>query len=193
MTVELFVLRHGETTWNREGRMQGHLNAPLTELGVEQAVTQRNIMAEQDLSGFCVLSSPSGRAVETAAIALGPLVTEIITDPDLREVGVGEWTGRLRAELIDPTEWQVTADGVLELYDMAPGGEGLAGLEARCAQFLARLERPHVLVTHGITSRMIRALALGHGPNVTLATLSEMPGGQGVVYHVKDGQQKRLS
>jgi len=193
MTVELFVLRHGETTWNREGRMQGHLNAPLTELGVEQAVTQRNIMAEQDLSGFCVLSSPSGRAVETAAIALGPLVTEIITDPDLREVGVGEWTGRLRAELIDPTEWQVTADGVLELYDMAPGGEGLAGLEARCAQFLARLEGPHVLVTHGITSRMIRALALGHGPNVTLAMLSEMPGGQGVVYHVKDGRQKRLS
>jgi len=161
MTVELFVLRHGETTWNREGRMQGHLNAPLTELGVEQAVTQRNIMAEQDLSGFCVLSSPSGRAVETAAIALGPLVTEITTDPDLREVGVGEWTGRLRAELIDPTEWQVTADGVLELYDMAPGGEGLAGLEARCARFLARLEGPHVLVTHGITSRMIRALALG--------------------------------
>ena len=193
MTVELFVLRHGETTWNREGRMQGHLNAPLTELGVEQAVTQRNIMAEQDLSGFCVLSSPSGRAVETAAIALGPLVTEITTDPDLREVGVGEWTGRLRAELIDPTEWQVTADGVLELYDMAPGGEGLAGLEARCAGFLARLEGPHVLVTHGITSRMIRALALGHGPNVTLAMLSEMPGGQGVVYHVKDGRQKRLS
>ncbi|KGK80110.1 hypothetical protein PM03_05420 [Thalassobacter stenotrophicus] len=193
MTVELFVLRHGETTWNREGRMQGHLNAPLTELGVEQAVTQRNIMAEQDLSGFCVLSSPSGRAVETAAIALGPLVTEITTDPDLREVGVGEWTGRLRAELIDPTEWQVTADGVLELYDMAPGGEGLAGLEARCTQFLARLEGPHVLVTHGITSRMIRALALGNGPNVTLAMLSEMPGGQGVVYHVKDGQQKRLS
>ena len=193
MTVELFVLRHGETTWNREGRMQGHLNAPLTELGVEQAVTQRNIMAEQDLSGFCVLSSPSGRAVETAAIALGPLVTEITTDTDLREVGVGEWTGRLRAELIDPTEWQVTADGVLELYDMAPGGEGLAGLEARCARFLARLEGPHVLVTHGITSRMIRALALGHGPNVTLAMLSEMPGGQGVVYHVKDGQQKRLS
>jgi len=193
MTVELFVLRHGETTWNREGRMQGHLNAPLTELGVEQAVTQRNIMAEQDLSGFCVLSSPSGRAVETAAIALGPLVTEITTDTDLREVGVGEWTGRLRAELIDPTEWQVTADGVLELYDMAPGGEGLAGLEARCARFLARLEGPHVLVTHGITSRMIRALALGHGPNVTLAMLSEMPGGQGVVYHVKDGRQKRLS
>ena len=128
MTVELFVLRHGETTWNREGRMQGHLNAPLTELGVAQAVAQRNIMTGQDLSGFRVLSSPSGRAVETAAIALGPLVTEITTDPDLREVGVGEWTGRLRAELIDPTEWQVTTDGVLELYDMAPGGETLAGL-----------------------------------------------------------------
>ena len=192
MTVELFVLRHGETTWNREGRMQGHLNAPLTELGVAQAVAQRNIMTGQDLSGFRVLSSPSGRAVETAAIALGPLVTEITTDPDLREVGVGEWTGRLRAELIDPTEWQVTTDGVLELYDMAPGGETLAGLEARCSQFLARLEGPHVLVTHGITSRMIRALALGHGPNVTLEALADMPGGQGVVYHVKKGRQKRL-
>ena len=193
MTVELFVLRHGETTWNREGRMQGHLNAPLTPRGGAQANAQRNIMAAHDLSAFRVLSSPSGRAVETAALALGPLVTEIVTDPDLREIGVGDWTGRLRAELIDASEWQVTTDGVLELYDMAPGGEGLAGLEARCTRFLERLEGPHVLVTHGITSRMIRALALGHGPNVTLDALSEMPGGQGVVYHVKEGRQIQLS
>jgi probable phosphoglycerate mutase len=192
MSPELYVLRHGETTWNREGRIQGHLNAPLTPLGVTQAQAQHRIMAACDLGGVQVLSSPSGRAVQTAGLALGPLITEITTEPDLREIGMGEWAGRLRSELAHQPSWEETPDGVLELYDMAPGGEGLAGLEVRCAGLLARLEGPHVLVTHGITSRMIRCLALGHGPRVSLGALRDIPGGQGVVYHIKDGRQRRL-
>ncbi len=54
---------------------------------------------------------------------------------------------------------------------------------------MSNLQGPSVLVTHGITSRMIRATVLGLG----IAGLGEMPGGQGVVYHLKDGVQKRLS
>lgn len=192
MGLELFVLRHGETIWNAEGRMQGALNAPLTPLGQAQAAAQRRIMETQDLTDATVLCSPQGRAIETAAIALAPLVPRIHTHDALREIEVGAWSGKLRAELYVDPDWEQTPDGTLELYDLAPGGEGIAGLETRCAGFLAGLSGKCVLITHGITSRMIRCLALGLGPGISLPQMAQMPGGQGVVYHVANGAQKRL-
>jgi probable phosphoglycerate mutase len=186
---ELYVLRHGETLWNAQGRIQGGMNSPLTALGAEQAARQAEIMLAIDLSGFAVLCSPQGRAFETAAIALARNVNIVHTDTRLREIEVGEWQGRVRSELADPNEFEDTPDGALELYERAPGGEGFAALEIRCQDFLSSLQEPSVLVTHGITSRMIRAIVLGLGR----AGLAKMPGGQGVVYHLKDGVQKRLS
>ena len=189
MCPEIFVLRHGETFWNAEGRMQGGLNSPLTPLGKKQAARQAEILAEIDLSRFAVLCSPQGRAFETAAIALARKVNNIETHRDLREIEVGEWQGRLRSELADPDEFEDTPDGALELYERAPGGEGFAALERRCIDFIGKLQGPSVLVTHGITSRMLRATVLGLGAK----GMAEMPGGQGVVYHLKEGVQKRLS
>jgi Fructose-2,6-bisphosphatase len=75
----------------------------------------------------------------------GPLQTEAA----LAEIGLGGWAGETRADLLAQTGAQ---DG-FALYDLAPGGEGLAALHDRCSAFLARLTRPSVLVTHGITSR----------------------------------------
>ena len=181
---ELYILRHGQTEWNAEDRMQGWLNSPLTPRGELDAARQFEIMRERDLTGFQVLSSPSGRAYQTAAIALGPLVDTIRTDDRLREISVGEWSGRLRAEL---PQFE-GPDGYMRQYDAAPGGEGMAGLRDRMAGFLADLDRPSVLVTHGVTSRVMREMIIGEaalkgpGPN----------GGQGVVYHLKDGAQTLL-
>lgn len=189
MYPEVYVLRHGETLWNAEGRMQGALNSPLTPLGRKQAERQAEILSEIDLNRFAVLCSPQGRAFETAAIALARQVSNIQTDPRLREIEVGEWQGRVRSELAEPGEFVDTPDGALELYQRAPGGEGFAALEERCLDFLSSLQQPSVLITHGITSRMIRSSILGKG----IDGLSEMPGGQGVVYHLMDGVQKRLS
>lgn len=186
---ELYILRHGETEWNAQGRMQGALNSPLTDAGKAQAQRQADILQDIDLSEFTVLSSPQGRAFETAAIALSRQVPVIRTEDRLREIEVGDWSGKVRATLARPGEFEDTADGALELYERAPGGEGFAALEARCVSFLADLTVPAVLVTHGITSRMLRATILGLG----IAGLSQMPGGQGVVYHLKDGVQKRLT
>jgi len=185
---EIYVLRHGETEWNAQGRMQGALNSPLTQVGRKQAVRQGEILASVDLSGFDILTSPQGRAFETAAIALSRQVAHLHTDVRLREIGVGDWAGRIRSELLAGTGFIEGPDGALELYEQAPGGEGFAALEIRCAAFLATLERPAVLVTHGITSRMIRALATGSGR----CALAEMGGGQGVVFHLKNAVQKRL-
>jgi probable phosphoglycerate mutase len=182
---ELYILRHGETVWNAENRMQGWLNSPLTPKGEMHAARQGEILRACDLGGLTAWSSPSGRAVQTAAIAVAPLLHDIHTDPRLREIGVGDWGGRLRDELPMPEG----PDGFVAQYDLAPNGEGLAALEARCRDFLAGLQGPAVLVTHGITSRMIRACLLG--PDAVSA--AAVHGGQGCVYHIKDGQQQLLT
>ena len=187
---DLYVLRHGQTEWNAAGRWQGRANSPLTALGREQAARQRGILERLDLRGAEAFSSPQGRAVETAGIALAPLVAEVRTDPRLREIDVGGWTGRLRAELhpAGAAAEEFDADDIA-LYGGAPGGEGLDALKVRCASFLADLRAPAVLVAHGITSRMLRVLALGLEEDA----LAEMPGGQGVVHHLSNGVQRLLT
>lgn len=183
---EVYVLRHGQTEWNAQGRLQGALNSPLTELGQRQARAQREILAGCDLRGFQALMSPQGRAVETAGLAVAPLVARLEIDVRLREIEVGDWSGRQRDELgvgYDPAE---VPGETLALYEAAPGGEGLVRLEERCQAFLDNLSGPSVLVTHGITGRMLRSLWLGMGRD----GVSLMPGGQGIVFHLgKHGQR----
>ena len=181
---ELYILRHGETVWNAENRMQGELNSPLTSKGEMQAARQGEILRSVSLSGFQFICSPQGRAFQTAAIALGQLAAHIRTDDRLREIGVGDWSGLLRNELPMPEG----KDPFMAQYEIAPNGEGFTRLEARVRAFLSGLTGPAVLVTHGITSRMIRSVVVGEGA----LAVPTVHGGQGCVYHLKDGAQKLL-
>lgn len=185
---ELYILRHGETEWNAEGRMQGALNSPLTAVGRQQAGRQGAILRSIDLTGFDIISSPQGRAFETAAIALARQVNHVHTDPALREIGVGTWAGKLRSELAKGMDLIEGPDGALELYEYAPQGEGFGALEARCMAFLDQVQKPSVLITHGITSRMLRAIATGSDRS----GIADIGGGQGIVFHLKNDVQKRL-
>ena len=185
----IYVMRHGETVWNAEGRFQGALNSPLTARGRAQAQVLADTLAALDLSGFDVRVSPQGRAFETAAIALARHVPFLRTDDRLREIEVGEWSGKMRSEVsATGLTLEDTPDGPLALYEHAPGGEGFARLRDRCADFLASLTAPTLRVTHGITSRMLRTVALGQSS----ATLGDLPGGQGVVYVVENGVHGQL-
>ncbi len=181
---ELYILRHGETEWNAENRMQGELNSPLTPKGEMDAAHQGEILRTRDLAGFAFISSPQGRAFQTAGIALARIASHIRTDDRLREIGVGDWSGRLRDELPMPEG----KDPFMAQYEVAPNGEGFALLEQRCRAFLAELTGPAVLVTHGITSRMLRSLIIGQGA----LAVPTIHGGQGCVYHLKDGVQNLL-
>lgn len=180
----VYVLRHGETLWNAQGRLQGRFDSELTSKGVAQARAQRAILQRCDLAGFAAISSPQGRAFETAKIALAGLIDPITTDRALSEIGLGQWAGKDRAEVIA----QSGARDGFALYELAPEGEGFAALHLRCTGFLRQLRGPTVIVTHGITSRMLRLILTGR----PAGALRDIEGGQGVVFHLKDGQQKRL-
>ncbi|MFG6531813.1 MULTISPECIES: histidine phosphatase family protein [unclassified Sulfitobacter] len=182
----LYILRHGETEWNLANRLQGHFDSPLTERGREQAAAQNAILKRCDLAGFSALSSRQGRAVVTAEIALAGTGMEAAPDPRLGEIGIGAWAGMPRETLLRQTP---AARDSYDLYEHAPEGEGFAALHKRCQRFLDSLSGPHVLVTHGITSRMLRLILLGRTP----AALREMQGGQGVVFRLENGQQERLT
>ncbi|WP_299145221.1 histidine phosphatase family protein [uncultured Tateyamaria sp.] len=184
---DLLILRHGETEWNREGRMQGEMDSPLTDTGRAQAEAQGRLLAGLDLDGWALWSSPQGRARATAEIALPG--RDVSTDPRLSEITMGAWTGVRRAEIALQRPQLFDHHGDLTWYDEAPGGEGLEALYVRTGAFLATLRGPAVLVTHGITSRMLRCHALGLEPGA----FADLPGGQGVVYAVSGGIQTCLS
>jgi len=188
---EIYVMRHGQTEWNTVGRYQGRLDSPLTVIGREQALAQSRILANElaergDLLPHC---SPQGRALDTASIILTPLGQVAKIDDRLCEIAFGNWEG-LSVEQIakgwpdmelmldaEPFGWQFHA----------PGGETFDNICARVRSFLEYLTGPSIIITHGITSRILRGLWLGVGQD----EMAALEGGQGCVYHLKDSVQQR--
>jgi len=178
----------GQTEWNATGRLQGHLDSPLTEKGLRQARRQHELLQPYDLTGFRFITSPQARARKTAQIALAGLAAHIETSSELMEIGLGAWAGSTRAEIAQERMISLQDLGQTQFYDWAPGGEGTERLYERCAAFLSQLTGPAVLITHGMTSLCLRLCALGWG----LDRLADLPSGQGVVYRVKAGHHDEL-
>ncbi len=186
---EIFILRHGQTEWNKEGRMQGHLDSPLTETGRQQAAQQRDLLAKTELpEGVSFWVSPQPRARSTAEIALDGLCQAPNVDPRLREIHMGTWDG-LTGTDIDAEAPGVRDLGLMSWMDHAPGGEHLSGLRQRVEDWLSELRSPAVVVTHGITSRMMRGIVLG----LSIPDMEALPGGQGIIYRVKDGVHELIA
>ncbi len=189
---EIYVLRHGETLWNREGRMQGGRDSPLTPLGRAQAEAMGRLLAAAGVTAQShdLLCSPQGRALATAERVLAQYARgggRIVTDPDLREIAMGLWSGLTRDE-IDARWPGPEGEHFLDFYARAPGAEDFAALWQRTGEVLARLTRPTVIVTHGMTSRFLRSRATGLG----MDALDRLEGGQGCVHHLRDGVHRTL-
>lgn len=190
----LYILRHGETEWNREGRCQGHLDAPLTDLGRAQAALQGQIIRDQILPldpDMPVWVSPLGRTQSTwriAAQAAGLEGQRVHTDPRLAEVNMGDWQGLLRADFLAEDARARAYPNLFELSLNTPNGERFEALEARLIDCLHDITQPTICVTHGITSLVLRGLVRG-------LSRSDMAGqghDQGIIYALKDGQEYRL-
>lgn len=187
---ELFLLRHGETTWNVARRLQGRRDAPLTPRGEAQALAMGALLAAQGVTAdrFAFWTSPLGRARRTAELALGPFGGPLREDERLAEIGLGDWEGLDRDEIEARWPGAFAEDDPILRYADVPGGERLAAVDARCRSFLGDLAGPAVIVTHGAASRFLRGVLL----DLPLEVLGTLPGGQGVVYHHRAGRVERL-
>ena len=176
MAPPLYLLRHGETLWNREHRIQGWQDSPLTERGVRQARAMGRRLADllPDPTVATLYTSPQGRAVASADLVVSAFsrpFADRIVDPDLRERRFGTWEGRSHAELeVEAPGWR-NALAEAGWTAAAPGGESLAHLSQRVDRWWRTVPRDRVVVVvaHGQVSRVFRALLLGLGPDAALA------------------------
>lgn len=181
---ELLIIRHGETEWNRAGIMQGHGDSPLTEKGRNQAAGLRELLSKAGLTknhrAWC---SPLGRARQTAEIALAGHFETWKIDKRLMEIGVGELEGMYFEDAIQSDSRFAAMPGPVGWQFHAPGGESFSQFQGRIAAWLEELQGPAVVVTHGITSRVMRGIVLGLGKD----KLGDLPGGQGMIHRIRDG------
>ena len=189
---DLYILRHGETEWNREGIFQGPYDSPLTAMGREQATHQGKILDRVilDWSDIDIFTSPQGRAMTTAAIALAHVNRAATPHPALREVDTGDWAGLHMSDIIDDDPRMAKPHTVdwLSAYFSSPNGERYDSFKARLQTFLETLHRPTIIITHGMVGFVLRGLYLG----LTFEQLAGQIGGQGVVFHLSQGQETVL-
>ena len=150
---EVWVVRHGETEWAREGRHTGRTDVPLTEAGREQARALARCLSGHAFA--LVISSPMARAADTARLAGFP---DPRTDPDLREWDYGVFEGRRTPEIREEyPDWSIW-DGPW------PNGETIDHIARRADRLVARLRAidGDVLVfAHGHVLRVLAARWLG--------------------------------
>jgi broad specificity phosphatase PhoE len=161
----LFLVRHGESTWNADGRWQGQADPPLTDLGERQARSAAAAVAA--LAPAIVVASDLERARSTAALLAPGVVLEV--EPAFRERDAGEWTGLTRDEI------EERYPGDLAAWRSPPSFEGDEPLLARVmpavARWAARVPAGGcgIVVTHG---GVIRTVERVHGaPSVAVPNL----------------------
>ncbi|WP_353228330.1 phosphoglycerate mutase family protein [Novosphingobium sp.] len=163
-----FIMRHGETVYNQTRRLQSNtIHTPLTRLGCDQATRMGQALLEQlgPRPTVHVHVSDTGRALQTLALigeAIGSDWFAAQQTPDLREIDMGSWC--LRS--YDAVEAE---HGPIRLPDHllrpAPDGEDYPAIAARLARWLAgpgAAPGDHVVVMHGISSRVLRGMMAGY-------------------------------
>ena len=102
----LYIVRHGETEWNKEGRMQGRLNSNLTPRGKKYAMLLGERLKDTEFAH--IISSPSGRTLETVQLIKGNREIPVITDERIMEMNLGSWQGMKQDDLknLYPNEFE---------------------------------------------------------------------------------------
>lgn len=162
--TELWLIRHGESTGNRDGILQGQEDMPLSDLGHDQA---KRLAKRLGATKFTALySSDLSRARQTAEHASDSLGLKISADARLREIDVGGWSGLNNVAIAErfPEEWSAWMDRDPELR--RGGGESYAQAQKRVAAAITDLARKHpggrvAIIMHGGVIRAYIAHLLG--------------------------------
>ena len=160
------LVRHGETEWNRTGRIQGHSDVPLSKHGRSQMRRLAKRLASCSFSA--VYTSDLSRAAESAETIVAGRMTSIERDSDLREFSYGEWEGLTlqEAESRSPKAFTQCA-GLGPNTFAAPGGENSAQVLDRVRRFYANTVKRHdtaedlLVVSHGGPLRALLVCLLG--------------------------------
>ena len=192
----LYLVRHGQSDWNRIGRIQGRSESPLTELGRQQATALGRLLGSiLTDSGIDIVASPLSRAFETATIIaaeLGRTAGDVRTDDRINDFDVGVLAGY--------PGWGAVASDYPELARLRleepvrfhpPGGESGADVLARARAFLAARRaagRDTLVVGHGVINKFIRAAARG----ITGGDIIALGEDQDVVYRLVGAAETEL-
>jgi len=193
---KIYLLRHGETLWNAEGRYQGQLNSPLTQKGEEQAKANGEKLLKylKSTDEFTFYSSPLGRASSTAKIiadVIGFNKDKIVFDKRIQEVSYGIFEGKTKEyckselkeqfEAREANKWSYTLEG---------GGESYETVSIRVKEWLSTLDnnKPIVMVAHEMINRTLRGIYLGLENEVMLKLRQP----NDVLILLEDGQEKIL-
>jgi probable phosphoglycerate mutase len=189
----IYLCRHGQTAFNREHRLQGQMESDLTPLGRAQAGAMadllRDLTARDPSAPWRMVASPLRRARDTAGIIGAKLGLPVEFDDRLMELTVGEWEGRLRADL-QQEHPELFADRTW--FFAAPGGETYDQVMARVSDWLSEQapepERRLIVVSHGIAGRLLRGAYAGLSP----AEVLELDVPQDALYRLHAGQLDRF-
>ncbi|MFW9639100.1 histidine phosphatase family protein [Vibrio parahaemolyticus] len=192
MTRRIFVLRHGETEFNADKKLQGHCNSSLTSKGCDQARRVGTTLKQYvENRPFRVYSSTLGRALQTSQIVCEELnysYENLDKEPRLKEFSLGEWEQRtipsLEQEipnLLAQNDW----------YLQAPNCETYESVRERLSSWLSDVAHDEdiVVVSHGLTGIVLRGLLLGM--DYTQVWQQDLP--QDAFFIIEDGRITRVN
>jgi broad specificity phosphatase PhoE len=190
MLPRLIFIRHGETDWNVERRLQGQHDIPLNGRGRDQASAAgravRKLLGEdfeQRAAALAFVASPLSRATETmerVRLAMGLPATPYATDDRLKELSFGRWEGLTWPEVKARDPWAARAREGDKWTFQPPGGESYAMLAERLRPWLDALTGEAVVVAHGGVARALMAVVAGI--SVATAPKSEVHQGRVLLF-----------
>jgi broad specificity phosphatase PhoE len=194
----IYYIRHGETEWNADGRLQGTRDIPLNDLGRKQAADAGSILADlfaregRSEQSLAFVASPLGRARSTMELVRGALrlpLDDYAVDDRLREIGYGRWEGSTLKQM-QASDPEAFAKRQADKWTVPPpGGESYAAVQIRMRDWYDSLLVDTVAVAHGGTARALM-VALGIE---TSASAAELTIEQGAVYVFGDGGLTKYS
>lgn len=190
----LIFIRHGQTDWNKEGRLQGGQDVPINETGVWQATRNgrrlKGVFEDEafDLEDFTFVASPLGRCIRTMGLVREGLDLDpqsgFDRDDRLKEITFGAWEGKTFEELQALDSQAVTTREANKWGFVPPGGESYEMLSTRMRPWLESLDRPTIAVSHGGVSRVVRGLLF----DLDKDEIPRLDVPQDKIYLVHDGQ-----
>jgi broad specificity phosphatase PhoE len=162
MSPLVYFVRHGETGWNAEGRLQGQADTDISDKGRRQAKRNGELLREliPDPQNFDFVASPLRRTRETMEIvrrAMGLDPTAYRTDPRLKELHFGDWQGFTYVEL-ERSDPGSSARRAKDKWNFVPPGERAESYQMlleRVRPFIEQLSAPTVCVIHGGIIRVL--------------------------------------